>query len=123
MVNRNFALKSACFSGFLAILCLLLLAGCADTTWPSWLTGEPDESVLNTPRVVGTPPSLHDKSFPNLATVPNKPDDFSPLSERQEKIRKMTSDREQSQAIRKRIESEPSPVPEAPPVPFQMQQP
>jgi hypothetical protein len=122
MVNRNFALKSACFSCLVAILCLLLLAGCADTPWPSWLTGEPGENVLNAPRVVGTPPSLHDKSFPNLATVPNKPDDFSTIAERREKIRKMTADREQAQTIRERIESEPPPAPDIPP-PFQRQQP
>ncbi|MDD5586933.1 MAG: hypothetical protein PHY92_08270 [Alphaproteobacteria bacterium] len=123
MVNGNFALKSAPFFAFLAILCLLLPAGCADTKWPTWFTGEPDESVLSAPRAVRAPPSLHDKSWPNLATVPGKPDDFTPLSEREEQIRKMERDREEARNIQEMIESEPVPEPPPPPSPFQIQQP
>jgi hypothetical protein len=105
MVNAKSALKSACFPVFLV---LLLLTGCADTPFPSWLTGEPSESVLSAPRVVGTPPSVKDSSFPNLATVPSKPKDFSTTAKRNENIEEMTSDRFKAQAAKARLENAPA---------------
>jgi len=108
--------KSAPILTIISVLSLLLLAGCADTKWPSWLTGEPDDRVLNAPRVVGAPPSLHDTAWPNLASVPEKPKDFSTFADRKVQIKQLSTDKTESQEAKERIENEPLPQP-LPPMP------
>lgn len=105
MVNAKRALKTASFPVFLG---LLLLAGCADTSWPSWLTGEPNDRVLHAPRAIGTPAGLKNKTFPNLATVPPKPADFSTAEERNRAIEEMNSDRLKADAAKARLEDTPT---------------
>lgn len=98
----------------------MLLSSCADTRLPPWLTGEPDDGVLNAPRVVGVPPSAHDTSFPNLSTVPDKPQDYSPKSVRDEMIGVMQDDKDEAHEVRERLEAIPSPeaAPSLPPPPM-----
>ena len=101
--------KSAPILTIISVLSLLLLTGCAETKWPSWLTGEPDDSVLNAPRVVGAPPSLHDTSWPNLASVPEKPKDFSTSAARRAHIKQLNTDKTEAQEAKDRLENEPMP--------------
>jgi hypothetical protein len=101
----NHPLKSANLLTIIALLVPLLLSGCADTQWPSWLTGEPDASVVNAPRAVGVPPSQHDTSYPNLATVPSRPTDFSSKADRQEMISIMEEDKEEAQRIKEKLDT------------------
>ena len=103
-------LKSAIFCAA-QILCLLSLASCADTKWPTWVTGEPDESVTNAPRLVGTAPSHDLKKWRNLADVPAKPTDFSTVEARGTIIHDMTDDKNEAEALRQRVASEPQPTP------------
>jgi len=100
---------------------LIGLAGCADTAWPTWLTGEPDETILHAPRVVGTPSGRNDETWPNLGNVPSKPKDFSVETERQKQIRKLEKARAEAEAIKERVDQTPMPPtlasPEAPSTP------
>jgi hypothetical protein len=74
---------------------LLLLSGCADTPWPTWITGEPPQSVIEDtskrspiiPRAKGA-----EKTWPNLATVPPRPTGYTPLGARQETIKDLSAD-------------------------------
>jgi hypothetical protein len=107
--------KSAPILTIISVFCLLLQAGCAQTKWPTWLTGEPDDSVLNAPRIVGTPPSHNDPTWPNLGSVPDKPKDFSTYADRKQKIDQMEADKVEAEKERQRIESMPMPEPLGPP--------
>ena len=100
--------KSSTILTIMILLGSLLLTSCADTRWPTWLTGEPDESVLNAPRVVGKPSGALDKTYPNLASVPEKPKDFSTTSERKELISTLKQDKTEAQDVRERLEALPS---------------
>jgi len=106
MVNVKKALKSAWIDVFLIFLFTLLLAGCADIPLPSWLTGEPDESILKRPSAVGEPPSaVRDEDFPYLSSVPPKPDSFSTARERRDYIKKMKQDKAKAEEAKKRLEN------------------
>jgi hypothetical protein len=98
-------LKSSTFCSFFAFLGFLLLAGCAATHWPVWLTGEPGEDVLSAPRVVGSPPSLGDTSWPNLATVPEKPKNFSAAQDRKPVIQEMLEDKQDAEEAKERLDN------------------
>lgn len=87
----------------LTLILLPLLTACADVPLPSWLTGEPPANVLNAPRVVGTPPSQNVKGWPNLSTVPDKPQDFTPSGDRREVIEEMSKDKGEAETIRERL--------------------
>ncbi|HAX91635.1 MAG TPA: hypothetical protein DCY07_05430 [Rhodospirillaceae bacterium] len=82
---------------------VFLLAACADVRGPQWLTGEPDDSVLNAPRVVGSPSGLKDPSWPNLADVPETKPKFSTEAERAEKSTDLASDNMKAKAEMERI--------------------
>ncbi len=97
------------------VLFLLVLGGCADTPWPSWLTGEPDESVLNAPRVVETPPATGERDWPNLASVPEKPDNYSSEARRRKLIKKLTAQRRKAEEIKERADETPMPPTLSPP--------
>ncbi|MDD2325550.1 MAG: hypothetical protein PHW63_06080 [Alphaproteobacteria bacterium] len=81
----------------------VFLAACADMRGPQWLTGEPDESVLNAPRVVGKPSGATVKTWPNLADVPKEKPVFSTLKDRQEELVDLNSDKLKAQADMERI--------------------
>ncbi|MFA6280229.1 MAG: hypothetical protein WC612_05510 [Bdellovibrionales bacterium] len=81
----------------------LFLSACADVRGPQWLTGEPDEPVLNAPRVVGVPSGASDQSWPNLADVPDKKPRFSKLSTREADRQTLASDNMKAQAEMERI--------------------
>lgn len=100
--------ESASILTIISLLGLLLLTSCADAPLPTWMTGEPGPDVLNAPRVVGTPTSVNDPSYPNLATVPAKPKDFSSKAARQDIIGEMRSDKAQAEDIKKELDSLPS---------------
>ena len=74
---------------------------------PQWLTGEPDESVLNAPRVVGKPSGASIKTWPNLAEVPKEKPVFSDVKDRQEERLDLNSDKLKAQAERERIRNVP----------------
>ncbi len=82
---------------------VFFLASCADVRGPQWLTGEPDESVLNASRVVGAPSGASDQSWPNLADVPDKKPKFSKSSARDAERQTLTSDNLKAQAEMERI--------------------
>ncbi|NTU77619.1 MAG: hypothetical protein HGA90_07415 [Alphaproteobacteria bacterium] len=103
--------KSASIRRGVVLFCVLALSACADSQWPTWLTGEPGASVLNAPRVVGTPPSHADKSFPNLATVPEKPKDFSKIPDVEKQVERMKSDKIEAEVTKQRLENTPMPPP------------
>lgn len=118
-------LKAAYLLTIILSLVSLLLSGCADTPWPTWLTGEPDDAVLNAPRVVGRPPSAGVKTYPNLATVPEKPKDFSPRTDRQKAIGTMEEEKQEAQEARERLDALPGVEREPPPsqaLPFSLEQ-
>jgi hypothetical protein len=92
--------KSALFYACLAFLGFGLLSGCADTKWPTWLTGEPDESVLNAPRPVGKPENKNDESYPLLSSVPEKPKDFSTIPQREKEISRLSREKAEADQIR-----------------------
>lgn len=95
--------------GFILALFLLVLSGCADAPWPSWLTGEPDESILNAPRVVETPSKTGEREWPNLANVPQKPVDYSTEPKRRRLIKKLTAQKRKAEEIKKRADETPMP--------------
>ncbi len=95
--------KSAEIRTSLMIFCLMALTGCADSKWVSWLTGEPGDSVLNVPQAVGAPPSQNETGWPNLASVPPKPKDFSTPAFRRTTIRQMNAAKTEAEAIRQRV--------------------
>lgn len=99
-------LKSANFV-VVALICLLVLSGCADTAWPTWITGEPDDSVLNAPRIVGKPESLNDNTWPNLANIPPKPNDVTTPDEGKKQIQQMNADKAEAYKIRKSLATSP----------------
>ncbi len=101
--------KAANLLTILAILPILLLTSCADMALPTWLTGEPDEAVLNAPRIVGRPPGANDKTYPNLAAVPERPKDFSTAASRKKTIQEMQNDKTEAEDIRERLEAVPAP--------------
>ncbi len=100
--------KAAKTLTILFVLPILLLTSCADAAWPTWLTGEPDASVLNAPRIVGRPSGNDDMSYPNLASVPQKPDVFTDKDTRRRYVDEMLADREEADAVKERIESGPA---------------
>lgn len=79
------------------------VAACADTKFPSWMTGEPDESVLSAPRVVVAPKNPGDKAWPNLAEVPNQKPKFSSVADRESKINALNSENAKALAEMERI--------------------
>lgn len=86
-------------------LALFSLGGCADTPWPSWITGEPDEAVLNAPRAVMRPQSPAAKDWPSLADVPNKKPKFSDVLELQDQAERLRSDQLKAQVDKERIQN------------------
>ena len=95
------------FSRELLLCSMVGLSGCAQ--WldlpPSW-TGEPDESVVNAPREVGTPPNLGGEDWPNLADVPDKPTNFVPQSTWTDMEGELSSDQKQNNDAKARLEAE-----------------
>jgi len=87
--------------------CGMTLTACADVKVPNWLTGEPDASVLNAPRVVEKPAPLAQKDWPNLSEVPDTKPKFSDLATRNEKSRDLKSDNLKAQAEMERIRNIP----------------
>ncbi|MGE4350986.1 MAG: hypothetical protein AB7E52_02220 [Bdellovibrionales bacterium] len=82
---------------------VFLLAGCADTRLPSWLTGEPGQEVLTAPRVVSRPEGAAQKTWPNLAEVPEKKPVFTSAKERDKTAEELQSDRLKAQAEMERL--------------------
>lgn len=80
-----------------------LLSACADTQLPSWLTGEPEQSVLTAPRVVSTPVKGAEKAWPNLADVPEAKPVFTSQQVRDARAVEMNSDRLKGQAELERL--------------------
>ncbi|MDD3183451.1 MAG: hypothetical protein PHD48_11710 [Alphaproteobacteria bacterium] len=60
---------------------------------PSWLTGEPGPDVLLAPRVVRTPTNASDKTWPNLADVPETKPVFTSEPIRSGRAEEMNSER------------------------------
>lgn len=92
-------------------LFFFLLSGCADTKWPTWISGEPSESVLRAPRAVTRPAKQKDKAWPRLGDVPtNKPDFSDPLDMRDEE-EALQSDRFKGQAAEEQLRNVSLPEP------------
>jgi hypothetical protein len=93
----------------LALTCCLMsivisgLTACADTRWPSSLTGEPPPAVTQAARVVARPTPDTAQDFPNLASVPDMPTDYTPLAEREQHIKDLNQARQDALAIRQRL--------------------
>jgi len=102
--------KSSPFRCCAAVLLLstmaFLLSACADDEWTKAITGEPDSSVLNAPRVVGSPPSLKGDNWPNLADVPEDTNGFTSQEKWDKLSVKMKKDRKKALAAKRRIEKE-----------------
>lgn len=107
-MNRN--KKSSPFNNCKSVLLLCTitfsLCACADDEWTKAITGEPDSSVLNAPRVVGVPPSMNKDNWPNLADVPDRPTDFTPPAKWDKLSKKMKKDRKKAIAAKRRIDAE-----------------
>ncbi len=86
-----------------SICFFLLLTSCADTPWPSWLTGEPDQAVLSSPRVVARPSDTQEKPWPLLGEIPADKPKFSKTSDLAEKAEDMQSDKLKARAEMERI--------------------
>ncbi len=99
--------KSATIRVVTVIFSLLVLGGCADSKWPSWFTGEPDDSVLNAPRLVGKPSPQDDEEWPYLGMVPVKPKNISTPQSRAKSVKRMTTDQEAAEQIRQRAARDP----------------
>jgi len=100
-----------------ALLCTL--ASCADTPWPTWLTGEPDPSVLDGPRPVARPAAnASDAAWPVLGNVPPRPKDFSPTKDRDAKIDHLARAKADADLSKERVtsleEGEEAPSPSIP---------
>lgn len=80
-----------------------MLTACADTRWPSSLTGEPPPEVTQAPRIVARPTASQTQDFPNLATVPAKPGDYTTPKERQQRIDELKQARQDAAAVRQRL--------------------
>lgn len=102
-------------TGIILLGLFFFLGGCADTRWPSWLTGEPDASVLNAPRAVAAPENLSERPWPNLADVPDVKPTFSAPAQRTEEIEALASDKLKAQAEMERLRNVPLDRKEAPP--------
>ena len=80
------------FQGAMLLAACIALSGCADATWVNGLTGEPDESIgqnrVGIPRV-----DSQGAKWPNLATVPPRPEDVPPLYARQQQVDQLSLDR------------------------------
>ena len=79
------------------------LSACADVRGPTWLTGEPDESVINAPRVVMSPKNTATRGWPNLSEVPETKPNFSDPAYRAEETTDLKSDNLKAQAEMERI--------------------
>ena len=102
MIEKNLALSCV-----IAALLLVGLNACADTRWPSSLTGEPPPEVTQAPRVVARPAASQAQDFPNLAIVPAKPSDYTPAAERQQRINELKQARQDAEAVRQRLGTAP----------------
>ncbi len=71
----------------------LALSACADVEAPSWATGEPEKAELAVPRKVSDPTGRNDRSWPNLASVPDRPVDFPPAKEIKRRMDEMSADK------------------------------
>lgn len=109
--------KSAFFRILAIAFCMACLAGCADAKWPAWLTGEPDPSVLNKSRPVMVAPSVKEQPWPNLASVPERPTDFTPKKESTATIDAMVRDHDDALHDKAAVEAQPKlePAPLPPP--------
>ncbi|MDD3288079.1 MAG: hypothetical protein PHX43_03620 [Alphaproteobacteria bacterium] len=83
----------------------LALTSCADTKWPTFLTGEPDDSVLLAPRVVGEPPSRYGEDWPLLGNVPDAPKDFTSQKDWKKIKKKLKTSKKKSLAAKRRIDA------------------
>lgn len=106
--NMKYPLTSALMLTLSTLFGALGLTGCADTPWPSWLTGEPDRHVLQAPRLVGRPPSVGQATYPSLSQVPEKPKDLPSQAQQQVLIDQLSQDRQQAQEARQRLEALPT---------------
>jgi len=88
-----------------AILLFFLLVGCADTKWPTWISGEPGDDVLLAPRAVARPTPSADKAWPNLGDVPSQKPMFSESLDLQDAAELLRSDQLKAQAEQERIQN------------------
>lgn len=95
----------------LAVCLFLSLAGCADTPWPSWLTGEPDEAVLSSPRAVKRAAKAEEKPWPVLGDVPTAKPVFSPTADLAREAEDMQSDKLKARAEMERLRNVQMPKP------------
>jgi hypothetical protein len=89
------------------LLCsmLFLLASCAETKWPTWITGEPGDEVINAPRPVARPDNYKTEGWPNLADVPDMPTDLTPRSDWDDMQAEMTSEKIDALIAKGRMEA------------------
>ncbi len=92
-------------------LFFLLLAGCAETPWPTWISGEPGAEVLQAPRAVKRAENTQGKPWPALGDAPSEKPVFSKTNEMEEEADVLHSDRLKAEAAKERIESLSMPEP------------
>lgn len=80
-----------------------LLTGCADTPWPTWITGEPESSVINAPRAVARPTKDKEAAWPLLGDVPQGKPQFSKPSTLVDEAEALHSDKLKAQAEGERL--------------------
>lgn len=108
--NMKTESKSALFRMMAVCMLSFFLTGCADTPWPNWLSGEPDQKTLYENRTIpAAPQTSSDTPWPNLADVPPRRTDFSPSAERQDDVHVMTQDFGEATTIKKEVDSAPPP--------------
>lgn len=90
---------------------LFLLGGCADTPWPTWITGEPGQDILNAPRAVERPAKPAALSWPNLGDVPQEKPKFSEPLALKDEAELLKSEQLKAQAAKERIQDIPLPKP------------
>lgn len=81
------------------ITLLIALTACADVPVPSWMTGEPEDSVVTNARIIGEPSGRIDKTWPNLADVPVKPADLITLDAAHEDMKTLANDRAEGMVL------------------------
>ncbi len=81
------------------------LGGCADTKWPGWLTGEPDEDVLNAPRALTRLSSEEKRGWPSLGDVPSEKPKFSAPLDLAKKAEDLKKENIKAQAEKRRLQN------------------
>lgn len=88
---------------FVLFAALFFLSACSADLLPTWISGEPDEAVLNAPRAVTRAPAGADRPWPNLADVPESKPSVLSQDKAAGLTRRLVQDRQEAQSEAERI--------------------